>query len=148
MKSKLHGLTGALALACILAFWTSTLVSELFLAQASVVAVKNAILTAMWILIPALAITGASGFALGRGRAGQLVRKKMARMRLVAANGLMVLLPSAFALARMANAGDFGALFYAAQAVELLAGALNIGLLVLNMRDGWRLAGHGRREPT
>lgn len=142
MKSKSHGLADSVALICILSFWVSTLVSELFLARASVVAVKNAILQAMWILIPAMAITGASGFALSRGRQGRLVSKKMRRMRFVAANGLLVLLPSAWALARMADAGDFGALFYALQVVELLAGAVNIALLMLNMRDGLRLAGH------
>lgn len=142
MKSKSHGLADSVALICILSFWVSTLVSELFLARASVVAVKNAILQAMWILIPAMAITGATGFALSRGRQGRLVSKKMRRMRFVAANGLLVLLPSAWALARMADAGDFGALFYALQVVELLAGAVNIALLMLNMRDGLRLAGH------
>ena len=42
-------------------------------------------------------------------------------MRLLAANGILILLPSAFALASMADAGRFDALF--------------------NMRDGLRLAG-------
>lgn len=145
MKSKLHGLAGALALLCILSFWSSTLVSELFLSTESVVAVKNAVLHAMWILIPAMVLTGASGFALSRGRTGRLVRKKMQRMRWVAANGLLFLLPSAWALAWLANAGSFSAVFYGLQALELVAGAVNIALLLLNMRDGLRLAGHGRR---
>ena len=47
MKSKLHGLFGAVALLCIVAFWTSTVVSELFLYQAGVVTVKNDVLTGM-----------------------------------------------------------------------------------------------------
>mgnify|MGYP003590703175 CR=1 FL=1 len=58
MKSKLHGIFGAVALLCIATFWLSTVVSELFLTQASVVAVKNAVLTGMWLLIPAMAATG------------------------------------------------------------------------------------------
>lgn len=141
MRSKLHGLAGAIALLCIGAFWGATLVSELFLGEASVAAVKNGILSAMWLMIPAMAAAGASGFALGRSRKGRLVDLKMRRMRVIAANGLLVLLPSAFALAAMASAGRFDALFYAVQAVELLAGAVNFSLLVLNMRDGLRLAG-------
>lgn len=141
MKSKLHGIFGAMALLCIATFWLSTVVSELFLTQASVVAVKNAVLTGMWLLIPAMAATGGSGFSLAKGRGGRLVDVKMRRMKGVAANGLLVLLPSAFVLASWANAGRFDGAFYALQGVELLAGAVNITLLLLNMRDGLRLTG-------
>lgn len=147
MKSKLHGIAGAVALACIATFWVSTLVSELFLSEASVVAVKNGILMAMWVLIPAMATAGGSGFVLSRTRKGRLVDVKMRRMRVIAANGLLVLLPSAFALASMANAGRFDGLFYGVQVVELMAGAVNVVLLALNMRDGLRMAGRSRREP-
>jgi hypothetical protein len=139
MKSKLHAFTGAVALLCIGIFWVSTAVSELFLGHASVAAVKNAILTAMWLLIPALAVTGASGFALGKGRGGRLLQAKQRRMKAIAANGLLVLLPSAYALAALANAGRFDGLFYGIQALELAAGAVNISLIALNMRDGLRL---------
>lgn len=141
MKSKLHGIFGAVALLCIATFWLSTVVSELFLTQASVVAVKNAVLTGMWLLIPAMAATGGSGFSLAKGRRGRLVDVKMRRMKGVAANGLLVLLPSAFVLASWASAGRFDGAFYALQGVELLAGAVNITLLLLNMRDGLRLTG-------
>jgi len=50
-------------------------------------------------------------------------------------------LPSAYVLALWANAGRFDSAFYALQGVELVAGAINITLLVLNMRDGLRLTG-------
>lgn len=146
MKSTLHGFFGAVALLCIATFWASTVVSELFLDQASVVAVKNAILTGMWVLIPAMAATGGSGFSLARTRRGRLVDVKGRRMKAVAANGLLVLLPSAWMLASWANAGRFDGAFYALQGVELVAGAINITLLMLNMRDGLRLA--GRLGPT
>lgn len=141
MKSKLHALAGAIALLCIGAFWTSSLASELFFDERSVVQVKNGILRAMWLLIPAMAAAGASGFALGKGRSGRLLDAKKRRMRLVAANGILILLPSAFALASMANAGRFDALFYAVQALELVAGAVNVVLIALNVRDGLRLGG-------
>ncbi len=141
MKTRLHGFFGGIALLCIATFWASTAVSELFLDQASVVAVKNAILTGMWVLIPAMAATGGSGFALARGRRGRIVGVKGRRMKAVAANGLLVLLPSAWMLASWANAGRFDGTFYALQGVELVAGAINITLLALNMRDGLRLAG-------
>ncbi|MCC7083093.1 MAG: hypothetical protein IT530_20695 [Burkholderiales bacterium] len=141
MKAKLHGFFGAVALLCIATFWVSTAISEAFLDLASVTAVKNAILAGMWVLIPAMAATGGSGFSLASSRRGRLVEVKARRMKLVAANGLLVLLPSAFVLASWANAGRFDGAFYALQALELLAGAANITLLALNLRDGLRLAG-------
>lgn len=147
MKSKLHGIFGAIALLCIATFWVSTVVSELFLDHFAVVAVKNAVLAGMWLLIPAMAATGGSGFALAKGRAGRLVGVKARRMKLVAANGLLVLLPSAFVLASWADAGRFDGAFYALQGVELLAGAANIALLALNMRDGLRLGGRLAPKP-
>ncbi len=141
MKSTLHAFFGSVALLCIISFWVSTVVSELFLDQASVTAVKNAILTAMWVLIPAMAATGGSGFSLAGTRRGRLVNIKGRRMKGVAANGLLVLLPSAWMLASWANAGRFDGAFYTLQAVELVAGAVNVTLLTLNMRDGLRLTG-------
>lgn len=109
---------------------------------------KNAILTGMWLLIPAMAATGGSGFSLARTRRGRIVEVKARRMKLVAANGVLVLLPSAFVLASWANAGRFDGAFYALQALELLAGAANITLLTLNLRDGLRLAGRLSVRPS
>ncbi|WP_420224402.1 hypothetical protein [Pigmentiphaga litoralis] len=62
-------------------------------------------------------------------------------MKLIAANGLLILLPSAFFLAARANSGQFGTDFYAVQTIELVAGAANIVLMSLNVRDGLRLRG-------
>ena len=70
MKAKLHGSFGAVALLCIATFWVSTAVSEAFFDLGSVTAVKNAIITGMWLLIPAMAATGGSGFSLDRARRG------------------------------------------------------------------------------
>jgi hypothetical protein len=140
MKSLLHGLAGALALLCILSFWVATTVAELFLDTAAVVSVKNAVLQGMYLLLPAMVIAGGSGFALGRQHRSRWVRTKGRRMRIVAANGLLVLLPSAWLLATWAHAGRLDLGFYTLQALELLAGAINITLLTLNLRDGLRLA--------
>jgi hypothetical protein len=142
MKRKLHGILGAVALLCITTFWLSTVVSELFMNQASIATVKSSILSGMWLLIPALAATGGSGFAIAKGRSGRLVSIKSQRMKIVAGNGLLVLLPSAFVLSSWATDGRFDSMFYALQGLELLAGAVNISLLVMNMRDGLRLSGY------
>ena len=144
MKSKLHAFVGSFALLCIVTFWGSTLVSELFLDHGDVVAVKNGILAAMWLFIPAMAATGASGFALARNARSRLVGVKIRRMKVIAANGFLVLLPSACFLAARANSGQFGTDFYVVQGIELVAGAVNIVLMALNMGDGLRLSGRLR----
>ena len=64
-------------------------------------------------------------------------------MKWIAANGLLILVPSAVFLALRTGAGQFDTAFYAVQGLELVAGATNLTLLILNMRDGRAL---GRRR--
>ena len=146
MPRIIHPLAGLLALLTIATFWLSTAISELFLSEAAVVAVKTAIPWGLLVLIPALAATGGSGFFLSQGQRQGLVGAKLKRMPFLAANGLFILLPAALFLASKARAGVFDTTFYAVQAVELIAGAVNITLLGLGMRDGMRLTQWRRRS--
>ncbi|SDE77602.1 hypothetical protein [Rhodospira trueperi] len=141
MPKAIHPIAGALALLMIVTFWISTVITEVFGSPGAVVAVKSAIPWAFLLLIPALAAAGGSGIRLAKGGAGGLAGEKRRRMPLIAANGLIVLVPAALFLAAKARAGDFDGAFYAVQAVELIAGAVNITLLGLNMRDGLRMTG-------
>ncbi len=145
MTKIVHPVAGALAMLTIAVFWLSTAVFELAGTPEMIVAVKTAIPWGFLLLIPAMAAIGGSGFSLSRGRWAGLVGTKLRRMRIIAANGLIVLIPAALFLAAEAKAGHFGAGFYSAQAIELVAGALNLALLALNMRDGFRLSGRMRR---
>lgn len=109
---------------------------------------KIAVLWAMLVLIPTLVTAGATGFRLGgRMRLPEAVAKKR-RMPFIAANGLLVLLPSAFFLSGKAAAADFDTSFYAVQAVELLAGLVNLVLLGLNIRDGIAISARRRRAAS
>lgn len=144
MKPIIHAGAGSVAMLCILSFWTSTAISELFLAQDAVAAVKQAILRGMWLLIPAMAIVGGSGFSLAGARSGRLVGAKKKRMPIIAMNGLLIMVPSAFFLSHKATAGEFDGLFYAVQVVELVVGLVQLALMGLNFRDGLRLAGRLR----
>ena len=65
-------------------------------------------------------------------------------MPFIAANGLLVLIPSALFLALKARTGQFDLSFYLVQALELAAGATNLTLLGLNMRDGLKMKGRLR----
>lgn len=141
MKTRIHAIAGVIGLLTIATFWSSTLLSELLGSHATIATVKNGVLWGMILLIPAMAIAGGSGMSLSQGRtdSGVLVKKK--RMPFIAMNGLLVLVPSAFFLASKANAGAFDAAFYAVQGIELVAGAINLTLMGLNVRDGLRLTG-------
>ncbi len=144
MKTRAHAIAGAIGFFTILTFWSSTVISEVFGSYEAIAMVKGAILKGMFILIPAMAIVGASGASLGKGRGEKLVSAKMKRMPIIAANGLLILLPMAFLLEARAAAGNFDTLFYLLQAIELIAGATNLTLMGLNMRDGLRLSGKGK----
>jgi hypothetical protein len=141
MIKIVHPVAGVLAILTIATFWLSTALTELFAPQAIVTTVKTAIPWGFLLLIPALMAAGSSGLALARGRRAGLVGAKIKRMPLIAANGILVLIPSALFLASKAAAAEFDTGFYAVQALELAAGAVNISLLGLNMRDGLKMKG-------
>lgn len=140
MSPRIHAAAGGLAFLCILCFWTTTALAELFGGPEAIRAVKTGILWGMALLVPAMAVAGASGMALGRRRRDARAAAKRRRMPLIAANGLLVLIPSAVFLQARAAAGAFDGAFLAVQALELAAGALNIALLARNIRDGRTMA--------
>jgi hypothetical protein len=144
----IHPVAGAVAIITIATFWFSTALTELFATQATVALVKTTIPWGFLLLVPALMAAGGSGFALARGRRAGLIGAKVKRMPFIAANGVLVLIPAALFLAFKARAAEFDAVFYAVQALELAAGAVNITLLVLNMRDGLKMKGWFRRTPA
>ena len=148
MTKIIHPMAGILALLTIATFWLSTAVAELFGSQAAVIAVKTAIPWGFLLLIPALTAAGGSGFVLSKGWRVGLFGTKLKRMRIIAANGILVLIPSALFLASKARAAEFDTSFYAVQALELAAGAVNITLLGLNLRDGLTMKGWLRRQPA
>lgn len=145
MFKLIHPTAGGVALVTIATFWLSTAFSEVFGSEAMVVAVKTAIPWGFLLLIPAIALAGGTGFGLAKGRRGGLVGAKIKRMPLIGANGVLILIPSALFLATKASTASFDSAFYAIQALELAAGAVNITLLGLNMRDGLKLNGRLRR---
>lgn len=148
MLKRLHLIASLLALLCIATFFSSTLLSETLGTHTSVAHIKHLIVSpGLWVLIPAMVLAGASGTFLGRTRRGRLVDSKKKRMPFIAANGLLVLVPCALALNLWASAGTFDTRFYMVQAIELIAGATNLVLMGLNVRDGLRLSS-GLRKPT
>lgn len=147
MIPTLHRAAGGIAFLTILVFFTSTVIVELVGDVDAIVATKQRIVTpGLYVLIPAIAVTGITGFLRGRARSGRLVEAKRRRMPFIAANGLLILVPAALTLSHWAAQGRFDTAFYAVQALELIAGAVNLTLMGWNIRDGRYLAGRWRRE--
>ncbi len=149
MPKRAHLVAGLLAPLCIATFFLSTIFTELFGSHAALAQLKSLIVTpGLWIMVPLMAAAGGSGMFLARSRKGRLVDAKKKRMPFIAANGLLVLVPCAIVLNRWAAAGSFDSAFYLVQGIELVAGAVNLGLMALNARDGLRLAGRLRAGPA
>jgi hypothetical protein len=150
MIKRFYRIDGIIAFAAILTFWSSTVAVELLGSREAIASVKRAIPWGFLLLVPALAVTGASGFQMAGPSSDRRIAGKKRRMRFIAANGLLILAPSAFYLAFLAARGNFGILFYSVQSIELVAGAVNLTLMGLNFRDGLRLTGRlsaqGERE--
>ncbi|MEM9575347.1 MAG: hypothetical protein AAF870_08975 [Pseudomonadota bacterium] len=148
MKSRIHAIAGIVGFLCILTFWTSTAYSELFTSHETVAVVKALILRGMFILVPAMALAGGLGMSVGAKWKSPLAQAKKKRMPIIALNGLLILLPSALYLAVKSGAGEFDNGFYAVQILELCAGALNLSLMGLNIRDGLRMKGRIGKAKT
>ncbi|MEY8837613.1 hypothetical protein AB9K41_01095, partial [Cribrihabitans sp. XS_ASV171] len=90
MKRTLHAAAGALALLTISTFWVSTVLAQLLGTHATITTVKTAILYGLAVLVPAMATVGATGTGLARGWRGTKITAKQRRMKIIAANGLLI----------------------------------------------------------
>lgn len=144
MTKTIHPIAGGIGFLTIAVFWFSTIGVELFGTQEQIVAVKTTIPWGFFVLVPAMAAVGGSGFSLAGKRRGGILGSKAKRMKIIGGNGVLVLIPAALFLSSKASAGEFDSIFYTVQIVELIAGATNLTLMGLSMRDGLRLTGRLR----
>lgn len=135
----LHRVAGGVAFILIASFWLATVVVELMGSTGQITMVKTAIAWGLILLVPCLAATGGSGFALAHGHIVGPIAVKLRRMKLIAANGIVVLVPCAITLALFAQRGQIDGLFMGIQMLELFAGLINLVLIGLNIRDGVRM---------
>lgn len=143
---RLHGAASLVAFGIVAMFLSATVAVEVFGGSAEIETVKHWIVRALIVLVPAVGLAGLSGRRLAGGPRSRLVRLKLKRMQLIAATGLLVLVPCAFALDHLAAHGRLGATFAAVQVIELVAGASNLALLGLNFRDGMAMRARRTQE--
>lgn len=135
--STIHRISAVIATLCVATFFSSTLIVEVFGTTESIQIVKQLVVfPGLLILVPAIALTGATGAAMGKKRKGKVIERKSKRMPIIAFNGIAILIPAAYFLNQWAQAGSFDTAFFALQALELMAGATNLTLMILNIKDG------------
>ncbi len=145
VKQRIHFAAGIVATMTIATFFVSTILVELFGMHAAIATVKGLIVVpGLFILVPAIVVTGGTGFALSASRKGRLIQVKQKRMPFIGVNGVFVLIPCAIILDHWASAGAFDTAFYMVQGIELVAGAINLSLMGMNIRDGLKLSGRFR----
>ena len=142
---KVHKCAAVCAFLLIVTFFTSTVVAELWGDLAIITQVKQSILACVLLLVLAMMATGISANKLYKAKAKGVFAKKELRMKIAAANGVIILIPAAYFLATWSAIGQFDQVFWTVQIIELVAGFTNAVLIGLNIRDGIRL---GRIRPT
>lgn len=146
MKQIIHRGAAMLAFLCIATFFGSTVLVEILGSYEAIARVKSLILMpGIPILVLAMAATGGTGFALAKSRRGKLIEAKKKRMPFIAANGVLILIPCAFVLDGFASAGTFDRTFYTVQGLEVIAGFVNLVLMSMNIRDGFKVSGRFRK---
>ncbi|MGO8893824.1 MAG: hypothetical protein ACLP8X_06820 [Streptosporangiaceae bacterium] len=134
VRTHLAAAAGALAL--IATFLVSSAVTELIGTAGDVHIVRQWIVFGLPVLIGCLATAALSGRRLARNSRAAVIRRKERRMRIIAAAGIVVLVPCALILDDLTASASAGGVVTALEIAEILAGSLNLTLLVLNFRDG------------
>jgi hypothetical protein len=134
VRTHLAVAVGALAL--ITTFLVSSAVTELIGNAGDVHSLRQWIVFGLPALIACLATAALSGRRLARNSRAKVIRRKQRRMQIVAATGIAVLVPCALILDGLTSGASAGSAVTALEITEIVAGALNLALLVLNFRDG------------
>jgi hypothetical protein len=136
---RVHIAAGIISLLTVTGLWSATAVGALSGDIAFLTAIERGVPWGFALLVPALLVAGFTGQRVAGGWDSLELRHKQRRMRLAVLITVVILLPASLALAHLASSGAFAYAFLVEEAVALVFGAITIGLLALNARDGVRL---------
>src|SRR5260370_10955480 len=137
---RIHLTAAAGAVTLITTFLVSSAVTELAGNAADVHSLRQWIVFALPLLVGCLAAAALTGRRLARKSRAAVIRRKQRRMQVVAAFGIVVLVPCALILDVLTASTSAGAVVTGLVLTEMLAGAINLTLLLLNVRDGRSLS--------
>ena len=133
---RIHLAAAVGALTLIATFLLSSAVTELIADAADVHRLRQWIVFGLPLLVGCLVTAALTGRRLARNSRAPVIRRKLRRMQIVAATGIVVLVPCALILDGLTATSAASGVVSALEITELLAGALNLTLLALNFRDG------------
>ncbi|BBB90952.1 MAG TPA: hypothetical protein PKA28_18460 [Methylomusa anaerophila] len=138
MNYKLfHQTTAAIAFLTIVSFLVSTLVSELIGDHNLIAVVKRTIVYGLSILIVCMPLLVVSGRKLAASYPNNpYVGAKAKRMKWIALNAIIFLIPLAVTLNYLAQNNQLNISFYSLQALEIICGSVNILLFGKMYTDG------------
>lgn len=142
---RLHIGASIAAFTLIFLFLVSSLWVEFSGGPQQIAFLKQRIAYALLLLVPAIALAGITGFSMAGKPPKGVAAAKALRMKLIAANGLLLLVPMALFLACYSSSLILDNVFWTVQSLEYLAGFTNIVLIGLNFRDGLKMT-RGRRR--
>jgi hypothetical protein len=134
VRTHLSAAVGAIAI--ITTFLLSSTITVLIGNAADVHTLRQWVVFALPLLVGCLAAAALTGRRLARKSRAAVIRRKQRRMQIVAAVGIVVLVPCALILDGLTAGASNGGVVSALEITEILAGAANVTLLALNFRDG------------
>jgi hypothetical protein len=140
IMKRIHKTAAVIAFLLIVLFFVSSFMVDISGDYVAIAQVKQTILYSVGLLVIAMMTTGITANKLYGAKVKGALAVKQKRMKIAAANGVVILIPAAIFLADWSAAGQFDSVYWTVQAIELIAGATNATLLGLNIRDGIRLS--------
>ncbi len=142
---RLHIMATAIAVVTIASFFSFSLVAEILGDEVLIKQVKTAIVFCLPIMIVTMPILGLSGKKLAGSSNGPLIVTKMNRMKLIAANGIILILLAIY-LYYHAVFKTINNTFLYVQIIELCMGAFNLILIAANIKSGMKLSSRKRKN--
>lgn len=132
---KLAGYTVLFVLTC---FWLALVISDFFFDHDALAVVRQGIVIALAVLVPAIIVAEISGGKLGSRYNGNdaLIKKKKLRAKMMAINGAIIMVPAAFFLYYKSANGEFDDAFLVVQVLELLVGSYQYYAVFTNVMGG------------
>jgi hypothetical protein len=132
-----HPLAARVTVGLFVLIWGAAVSAGLFAEGEMLAVVKEAVVWALFLLVPTAMVAAGTGLVLTRARPGPITERKRRRLRLITAIGVVILLPAALVLDALAQAESVDVtLFAVVQGIELVAGFVTLVLLGLSVRDG------------
>jgi len=133
----LHQITAAAGLMTIASFLLATVVSETIGDLELIAEVKKMIVDGLLLLLVCIPLTVISGKRMAALYPNNpYVEAKARRMKWIAINAVIFLIPLALGLNYLAQIGRFDIIFYSLQILEFICGATNIFLFTKMFSDG------------